>query len=234
MNRTRGFSLVELLTVIAIMTLMASLAVPSLRSLTGSGSFTQEVGQIAEVMEQARAYAVGQNTYVWVVFYSFDPPSETASGDSLCLAVYAANDGVDGLNWGSTTSTVIPPSSSPSVVQIFKFKIFKHLALNTGTELGNNYPGPANHESLNPFTPNSDLTFQTTLRQAGGSVTLPGNKKSYTVQFTPAGSARVSDSAVGWIQMGFQPVKARNIQDSHNLASIWISGLTGLSTVYRK
>ncbi len=65
----------------------------------------------------------------------------------------------------------------------------------------------------------------------------PLNRKTLSsiavIQFTPAGGARISASPVGAIGVGLQPLKGPCRPDADNRATVWISGLTGLSTVYR-
>lgn len=65
-NEMRAFTLIELLTVVSIMALM--IAISSLPSLLGASAVNQAVGGISLLIEQARAYAMARNTYVWVGF----------------------------------------------------------------------------------------------------------------------------------------------------------------------
>jgi len=64
--RRRAFTLVELLVVVALIVLMMSLAVPAFNSIRGGADFTSEVYNIAGTLDQARAYAVANNTYTLV------------------------------------------------------------------------------------------------------------------------------------------------------------------------
>lgn len=62
-SRKPEFSLIELLVVLAIVMMMFSLAA---FNQTGQASrLTKTCGDIADLLEQARTYAMAQNTYVW-------------------------------------------------------------------------------------------------------------------------------------------------------------------------
>jgi prepilin-type N-terminal cleavage/methylation domain-containing protein len=59
-----GFTLVELLVVVAVMVVMMRLAIPAFNAIRGGTDFTSEVYDIAGTFEQARSYAMANNTYV--------------------------------------------------------------------------------------------------------------------------------------------------------------------------
>lgn len=60
----RGFTLIELLVVVAVIVILTALAVPAFNAIRGGTDFTSEVYEIAGLMDQARAYATANNTYV--------------------------------------------------------------------------------------------------------------------------------------------------------------------------
>jgi prepilin-type N-terminal cleavage/methylation domain-containing protein len=61
-----GFSLVELLTVLAILVLIMTSLRPAISSLTGAADLTKAASDLAAFYELARNEAMARNTYVWV------------------------------------------------------------------------------------------------------------------------------------------------------------------------
>src|SRR5439155_12784750 len=70
--RTRAFTLVELMVVIAIMVAVAAFIAPAFTSLKSAGDVTSAAYTIKGVLDQARTYAMANNTYTWVGFYEED------------------------------------------------------------------------------------------------------------------------------------------------------------------
>ena len=99
----RGFSLIELLVVIAIIVLVTALILPAFTSIKSAGDLTSAAYTIKGVLEQARTYAMANNTYTWVGFYEEDvsqpstnPP--TPGVGRLVISIVAAKDGVQGFD----------------------------------------------------------------------------------------------------------------------------------------
>jgi type II secretory pathway pseudopilin PulG len=63
-----AFTLIELLVVIGMMTAMMTLAIPAFNAIGNGNESTKAAYDIAGTLEQARAYAMAHNTYVWVGF----------------------------------------------------------------------------------------------------------------------------------------------------------------------
>ncbi len=243
----RAFTLIELLVVISIMVLLAVGAVPALQGLGGAQRFTHGIGQIAGIMEQARSYAVAQNTYVWVALYPYDPSKLTPrdpSGDALIVAVFASNDGTDPIDWSSETVAVPGTVADTSISQIFRIAIFKQTALRTENYFTQNDIASMPSQLTFPLTPPaSEPTFTLSLPGVGSSpLSLPASLSSdaqtgqpiSVIQFTPSGAARVGGSPVDSVWIDFQRAKAKGVLDADNIAALRIGGLTGLTTLYRK
>lgn len=250
----RGFTLVELLTVLTIMAILAALSALMVASLNGSHRFSSSLDQIAGILEQARTYATGQDTYVWVVFYPYDPSTLTppdGSGDALCVAVFASNDGTDPVNWTPTTINLASGTASVSgttLSQVLKHSSFKQIAIRTenyftqgtGDSQISSLPSSA---GTSPTGPASLPLFQITFNGTGAApITLPSTIPSdaatdqpvSVIQFTPTGAARVSGSPVDAIWIDFQQAKAKGVLQAQNIAALRVNGLTGMATIYRK
>ncbi len=256
----RGFTLIELLAVIALVTILTVVAVPSLGQ-SGSQKFTRNLSQIAGILEQARSAAVGQGTYVWVVFYPMDPSSLTPpdnSGEALYVATFISNDGSNPFVWNGTgwNGSVTMPAgqdeatvagSNTSVKTLLRLELFKQTAIRTegyftqgsGANQIDSLP-----ESMPdaPTPPAASPLFTIAVRGSGVSFQLPAALPSggLTAQtqsviiFAPNGAARISGSPIDSIWIDFQRVKAPGVYDTQNIACIKINGLTGLTTLYRK
>lgn len=82
-----AFSLIELLVVMGIIAILSSLAIPAFNAIRGGGSLTKAANDISGILEQARAYAMAQNTYVWVGF-------KKEGADTLLVGVSASPSGM--------------------------------------------------------------------------------------------------------------------------------------------
>ena len=104
-----AFSLIELMVVIAIIVLVSALIAPAFRSLKGAGDVTSAAYTVKSVLEQARTYAMANNTYTWVGFYEEDVSQPSTSPPTpgvgrLVMSIVAANDGVQGFDPNAVAS----------------------------------------------------------------------------------------------------------------------------------
>ncbi len=157
--RNRGFTLVELLVVLAIVAIISTLVVFALPSISGSRDLTKSAYMLAGALEQARTYAMANNTYSWVGFFEEDGsqpstnPATTGIG-RLVISIVASQDGTSysdntisssapeafGIDSSSTsTNKVILSQISP----LMKLDGIHMAAVNSGTSSGNNPARPA-------------------------------------------------------------------------------------------
>ncbi len=222
----QAFSLVELLVVIVIMIILVTGATLSLRGVNSSGQFNKALAEISGLLEEARSYAVAQNTYVWVVLYQDTPANGGPLG--VYAAAYSSGDGTDPFGWAG--SVTIPPGTvgSTTLSQVTHIYKYRGIHLETTTL-------PSAPTTTPPATPATAPTFQITTQSDSGPVTLSGTSSVYwLIQFTPTGAARVGPSPVDSVWLGLQAARAQTTFDPNNIASIKISGLTGVTTVYRQ
>src|SRR5450432_230376 len=62
----RAFTLIELLAVMGIMIIMLALLVPSITGIKGASDLTKAAYGVSDFLEQARSYAMANQTYVFV------------------------------------------------------------------------------------------------------------------------------------------------------------------------
>src|SRR5207253_8396457 len=96
----RAFTLVELVVVIGIMVLLAALMTPAFTFIKGAGDVTSAAYTIKGVLDQARTYAMSNNTYTWVGFYeeNVSTPSTnpaTPGIGRLVVSIVASKDGTN-------------------------------------------------------------------------------------------------------------------------------------------
>jgi prepilin-type N-terminal cleavage/methylation domain-containing protein len=212
----RAFSLIELLVVIAIMAILIAGAALSFRGINSSGKFNKALTEISGVLEQARAYAVAQDTYVWVVLYEI-PPAGGGPKD-VYVGTFASNDGTDPFNWtGSVTLPSPGTVGGTTLTQIAHFYHYQGLHLLTTTATLPNVPTSPNYPATGTTIPN----FQCTAPSGSGPVALSNASSVYwLIQFTPSGAARNSANTINSIWMGLQPSLSQTVLDTKNPSAV--------------
>jgi len=236
---SRAFTLVELLVVIAIMAIMAAVAVPALKGLNAAGQFNKSIRQITATIDQARSYAVAQNTYVWVMIYSY--AGTTSTLPSVYLAAYASNDGTDPVGVGTTQgidtdlAQGYPDSKGTTFSPIFRWQSFASLYFSMPTAASPSSGASPASPFVQPATGSPHYTLQ------ASNQIIPTLQA--VIEFLPSGGVQVNaapdtTALVPATALVFQPVLGsaggNPVYDTRNIATIWINGLTGLTTVYRK
>jgi uncharacterized protein (TIGR02596 family) len=72
--RSRAFSLVELVVVIAVLAILAAFSVPAVTSMLQGSSLTQASQMLVDQMNLARQFALSKNSTVGVRFYRYSDP----------------------------------------------------------------------------------------------------------------------------------------------------------------
>jgi prepilin-type N-terminal cleavage/methylation domain-containing protein len=217
-----GFSLTELLVVIAIMAMLTVIGLPALSALSTSGGMNETVAELGGLLDQARQYAVAQNTYVWVAFY---PNTSATEGNTLTVAIVASKDGTDPSPWADYGT--IP---SDTLGLMGRVKTFKQIKLSDAGAF------TADLISTLPTSPAVDSANNLADNTAVFHIKLPGATAatSFTraIQFTPRGEVRNNSNPIDIVEFGVQPQK-HTTSDAHNVAVIRINGTTGQTLVYR-
>ena len=258
LNRRRGvaFSLTELMVVIAILTLLGGLAMPAFNLMTRSGDLAGATRDLAHLLEQARSYAMGKNTYVYLGILEVDvsqraplPSQQAASGvGRIVVGIVSARDGSRGYDpnevgdpiWsrydgGNEFSAVSPLRTFSNV----------HLA-----DLGASTDGGMRR----PSVPSDYNVGNASCRSATPVAWPPGrslNSGQYNfvkvIQFDPQGAARIVLAGNGsatpqWIEIGLEPANGTGAGTAasgaeggkgRDLAALQINGVSGAVRVYR-
>jgi prepilin-type N-terminal cleavage/methylation domain-containing protein len=96
---TKGFTLIELLVVVGVIVLMMGLAIPAFNAIRGGTDFNSALYSVSGALQEGRAYAMANNTYVLVGFAEVSAlqntsatPQQSGTG-RLAIAIIASKDG---------------------------------------------------------------------------------------------------------------------------------------------
>jgi prepilin-type N-terminal cleavage/methylation domain-containing protein len=228
----QGFSLLELLAVMAIMAMVVAVSTPAVNALKGTGDFDQAAYQVASALEQARAYALANNTYVYMGLTERDGADPQTSGQGrLVLMLMASKDGTRGYDLNSPS-----PLSSSALVLLSKPVVLQNLHLAASKELSKT---GALQERPELEAGSQDLALvdsATPIASALGSTSYTFSK---VIQFDPQGVARVhtasndGDEVPLWIEIALQEAKGNTVPSNAQEGAIQVAGVSGAVRVYR-
>ena len=87
--------MIELLTVISIMMVIASLTAPALQSMKGAAGVDKAIGDLSGIVERARVYAMANNTYVRVAFGEVATTPDSPSPSTVVITLYPVDGTLD-------------------------------------------------------------------------------------------------------------------------------------------
>lgn len=171
-----AFSLVELLTVLAICAVLAALSIPAMQMLKTPASVNKSVADLSRTLTLARVYAMANRTHVRVLFTQIPANDKRLVPATAAYLVYSA----DGTEGGDITKAQEWPA------------LDKPLILDD-LLMYNQLQGAAPNNTANDVTPMGD--------NAQGALAVPLSRElpgqgqvQFTgqIQFTPSGEAKVS------------------------------------------
>lgn len=250
-GQVKGFSLVELLAILAIMAMMMALAVPVMNSLKSAGDLTKAVYDIKGILDHAGTYAVSNNTHVWVGFFEEDG-SQSAGIPGAGRVVVAVSASKNGLRGYDPTSPPKRLDSTTPLVPVDKLQKFDGLhlvSLNGFSHQGMVASIPSSSGMARPVIISNcyDLGNAACVAYTSFSWPLQGTSHytfSKVIRFDPQGAAHIQYSGNGdfiplYIEVGLQGTHGNAIpaapsdQTKGNQAAIQIDGMTGATRLYR-
>ena len=256
---TRAFTLIELLVVMSIIIVMMALVVPAFTSIKGAGDVTKAAYDIQGILDNARNYAIANNTFVWVGIAEVDASvdasttPQVASGASpygrVAVAVVASKDGTRGYSVTAITSSTSNPAwnngvgynNGANLVAISKLQRFENVHLSP-TLSAINVGALSNRPTFTSTTymvGNSGCVSYTPFDWPLGKAIDAGQYSfKKVINFDPQGAARIQvgnqDFLNRYIEIGIMPSHGNVVPATiTNAAAIQIDGITGATHIYR-
>ncbi|PAW78164.1 MAG: hypothetical protein B9S32_08190 [Verrucomicrobia bacterium Tous-C9LFEB] len=213
---SRAFSLVELLTVIAVIAVMTAASGPALQALKSSGGVNKAITETSRTLEYARIYAMSTHTYVRVGIGQTAISGGNLTPATVLIAIYSVDGTLDADTTTSMTdSTKWRPLMKPVIMD--NLTVSNSLSV-TKTLDSSDYTSPDQTDIPHP------VTFKAGDR---GSVSC-----NAFIQFNPNGEARVvRGEPARFIDLG---VDKPGSQSGTNPFLIRMSGLNGNISILRK
>jgi type II secretory pathway pseudopilin PulG len=230
--------------VMAVIVLLTALLVPAFTSMKSSGDITNAAYTISGTLEQARSYAMGNNTYVWVGFFEEDVSGLSTSPATqgigrVVISVVASKDGT--IIYDPNSLTAIDPTRLTQLGKLTKIPNV-HLSTfvdgsGTGSTFDNRPPVTYNTARIGDTTPPN--ASQTPFQYPVGN---PAPTAQYTfvkaIQFNPAGEARINNNNFSLktvAEIGLQPTHGNVVSTVNpNVVAIQFSAISGDTKIYRR
>lgn len=256
-SREGGFTLIELMVVIGVILIISVMVVPAFNAIKGGRDLTNSAYTIAGVLEQARNYAISNNTFVWVGFYEETTTSTTPTNATppypgkgrLILATVASRDGTTSCEDPDSTTGARIPLIASLIAQVGKLVIIENIHMaDVGPPPS---PPAANPTSLAgrsglPYSFGSPADYQN--RISSDDTHVPFNQTLYpflaqgytfykTLRFSPTGEAIINGtySLRRVAEIGLIPTRGSVVPAvTTNAVAIQFSGIGGNFKIYRQ
>jgi len=206
----QAFSILELLLVMGILALLASVATMAFNSVRGAGALSKTGQDIAGILEQARAYAMAHNTYVWVGL-------KNGNADTLTIGVAASTNG--------ESQPANPDAAAGDISQLDRTRNFANTRM-VSAPAGTRPAVP--EEGQMARSQEAILTFKI----GSGSHQVEFNQQ--VIQFNSRGEAKMkADTLLKTMEIGLQTASSGTIRNPENYVAIQLGGLSGAVVLHR-
>ncbi len=196
--RWASFSLVELLVVVAVIAMLATVSIPAIGSMATSRGVTQAGFDVTQALDLARTEALARQTYVWAAF-------QTVTNNGVRYLQVGLVYSLDGST--NTTSTNLKPVAIPYLIRQVGLGTASNLDSKINQSLSAKFPGAM----LSDIATNSGVGFKI------GRANFDQNR---SVTFTPRGEAMLAPSPS--VSDGFDRlVGVIDLHDSDERLTAW-------------
>lgn len=207
-----GFTLVEMLVVIGIILIISSLVVPAFNAISGGKDVQNTAWEVSGLLDQARGYAMAENTHVWVGLQQ--------ESEAVLVGVVASRD-------GSGADPNQPALDPANLTQIHNGLTLENVELKDGLPPYGGRPVGTAEGVTDVATATSAISFQA--RVGGVDRTFTGS----VVEFKPSGESRIAgESLARWLEIGLQPTRG-GVATGDNSAVVQIAGVSGHTRIFR-
>jgi type II secretory pathway pseudopilin PulG len=252
---------VEILVVVAVIVVMTTLSIPAFNAIRGGTDFTSEVYDVAGMLNQARSYAIANDTYVLAGIIEVSGAQDSSASTQvigtgrIAMAIIASKSGTRPYqslinagtlgNWVSQSLYITGTAFVP-VTQLMTFTNLHMVDLQPPPSSG---AGTMARPSVSQYydLPNASCTSSTWFG-------WPLGKSQYTfskvIEFDPQGCARIisasnpasyPDGVPQFIEIGLQPAHgtiaagppSSQSTGAGQIAAIQITGVSGANQTYR-
>jgi type II secretory pathway pseudopilin PulG len=257
-----AFTLVELLVVIGVMVTILGICVPAITGMKTAGDVSKAVYDIDGLLEQARAYAMSSNTYVYVGFFEADETKsslgiQVAGVGRVAMAVVASTTGLRGYDPVNSpaASWAANYASGANLLSVGAVRCWDNLHLvDLGTRPTSGGMARPPFENTTDIAPAYNIGNATCGSQNAVVTTfdyplgVPAGTGQYTfskvIQYDPQGVARIQTTWNGTtitsqIEIGLEGTNGNEAPAltppvmAGNVAAIQIDAVSGVSHIYR-
>ena len=260
--RRAAFTLVEMLVVMGIILLLLALMVPAFTSMRSGSDFISAANDIGSTMEQARAYAMANNTYVYVGIGEYlvtessttSPRTSAATASTaigqVVLAVVASRDGTRSYDVNNPAAWSTNYGTGGTLTSIDKLHFYNNVHLvdfgTTPVTSGKMARPTVTDAQYRIFIPPNDTSHDTVTPFSWPlGKTLNAGQYNFTkvIQIDPQGVARMqtatnTDGITSYMEIDLQPTHGNVApttpadQNIGNQAALQLDCMTGSTRVY--
>lgn len=235
------------------MAIAMALIAPAFNAIKGGNDVTSAAFEISGLLQQARTYAVTNNTYVWLGFYEEDANANTPTNDSppydgrgkVVIALVASKDGTTIVDDSASGTVPLDPARFSPISKLVKLAGI-HL-----TDIGAPPATPPANARSDSLDVRSGLPYSTTQdpqtkrnrisSDADVETVRPFTALGYTfyktIRFSPRGEANLNSTFKPRrvAEIGLRPARG-NVVDANtpNVVAIQLTGIAGRVNIYRR